>query len=536
MARTNDPLRRLFAAWFVAAGGSGAAACGQGSPGGFETDGGGPPDRFVDTDAGIRFPGTLADAGARTDAGIVRDGGATRTDAGWELPDAGSPPPDVDCRTAPCPAATFCDLATGECKSGCANDDQCSRGEICELDTHRCHPGCRDDTWCGVNTRCDLATRTCATSCWPGYLRCDAGCCTATAISAGANYSCAVTSQGGVKCWGKNKSGQLGDGKTLDRATPQDVVGLSTGIRQVSTAPNDSYCYRFGSQSGPCSHTCAVTTSGGAKCWGSNRMGELGDGTFNDSLTPRDVVGLAAGVKEIAVGTQFSCAAMSAGGVRCWGKTLGGGSSITVDAGATPIPVPQVTSVVARITADYGRVYMVSSGRLWTWGVFSDPNPTEENRIAGDVIDVAVGDWHSCAVVDGGAVRCWGDNDSGQLGDGTTTSSVSGVVNVEGLASGVLRGAAGGSSSCALTVSGGLLCWGSDSYGQLGNAGVSTRSLVPVDVTGLVSGVREVSVGSNHACAVADGGLVACWGSNVYGQGGRLRDWSADEPIFIENP
>jgi alpha-tubulin suppressor-like RCC1 family protein len=253
------------------------------------------------------------------------------------------------------------------------------------------------------------------------------------AIAGGQEHTCAVTSTGGVKCWGDNFSGQLGDGTTTDRRTPVDVSGLSSSVVAVAVGAG---------------HSCALTGAGGVKCWGENNQGQLGDGTTTDRHVPANVLGLPSGVKSIAAAGVHTCALMSGGALKCWGANdygeLGDGTTTQRNG---PVEVSGLESGVAAVAA----------------GGDQDGND------------------HTCALTNTG-VKCWGLNSDGELGDGTTTNRhIPGAVS--GLASGVIAVAVGGGQSCALTSLGRIKCWGWNYFGQLGD-GTTVISLTPVGVLG----------------------------------------------------
>ena len=174
-----------------------------------------------------------------------------------------------------------------------------------------------------------------------------------TAVSAGKNHTCVLTvgdgvhPGGGVKCWGGNEYGQVGNGSFTRRSAPSDVSGLTSGVVAIAAG-----LY----------HTCALTTAGGVKCWGYNYGGELGDGTAIDRNTPVDVTGLTSGVAAIAGGVYHTCALTSAGGVKCWGI----GYSGELGAGAThfsltPVDVLGLSSGTVAITAGWNHTCAVTS-------------------------------------------------------------------------------------------------------------------------------------------------------------------------------
>ena len=177
-----------------------------------------------------------------------------------------------------------------------------------------------------------------------------------TAISAGSDHTCALTSAGGVKCWGYNAFGQLGDGTTT---TQNDA-----GRRQ---RPDQR---RHGDQRRR-HHTCALTSAGGVKCWGYNGIGQLGDGTTTYNTTPVDVSGLTSGVSAISAGGGHTCALTSAGGVKCWGDNTFGqlGDGTTTDR-TTPV---DVSGLSQRRHRDQRRRHdhtcaLTSAGGVKCWG------------------------------------------------------------------------------------------------------------------------------------------------------------------------
>ena len=322
------------------------------------------------------------------------------------------------------------------------------------------------------------------------------------AISAGYSHTCVVTSGGGVKCWGLNVNGQLGNGDTAGNfntksTNPVGVSGLASSV--IAIAAGDS-------------HTCALTDAGSVKCWGSNVFGALGDGTTADTAVPVDVSGLTSGVTAIATALVHSCALTSAGGAKCWGWNrdgeLGNGRS---SPGRGAAADPAVDSVV----------------------------PVDVSGLASGVTAIAPGATHTCAVT-GGGVKCWGANAVGQLGNGTRAPS-STPVDVVGLASGVtaitsdvigpLMGPDLGSNSCALTTAGTVKCWGRGVEGQLGN-GTKANSTTPVDVSGL-SDVTAITTRGAHTCALTSDGGVQCWGRNGHGQLGDGTTTDSSTPVVV---
>lgn len=337
-------------------------------------------------------------------------------------------------------------------------------------------------------------------------------------LTAGSQHSCRLTAAGGVLCWGSNGFGQLGDGTWTDRATPAGVDGLGEGVLSLGA---NGY------------HTCAVTDSGAVKCWGLNEHGQLGDGSTTGSLVPVDVVGLGAGIRSVAAGYEHTCAVTTAGAVKCWGANESGelGDGSTTDRLA-PVDVQGLAADVVSVTAggDYSggqTCALMATGSIVCWGnngsgqlgdgtTTNRSTPTTVTARGPGYQAVSAGDEHVCALTSEGEVQCWGENLYGQLGNGSTDDQAI-PSPVPGLGSGVRALSAGGLHSCVVTGTSAALCWGDNEYGQLGDGTTGTR-LTAVPVTGLTSGVRLVHAGEGSTCALTGTGVEQCWGDNEHGQ------------------
>lgn len=356
-----------------------------------------------------------------------------------------------------------------------------------------------------------------------------------SALSAGGSHTCALTAAGGVKCWGSNISGALGDGTLTERLVPVDVIGLRSGVTAISAGGG---------------HTCALTATGGVKCWGHNAYGQLGNGGGGESCSgsichrsPVEVSGLESGVVAISAGSWHTCALTADGVVKCWGGNRigqlgdgGGGLPCEVDTVCrfTPVDVVNLGSgVIAVNTMVDHTCAITAAGAVKCWGdnfagQLGDgasgeeqyrPIPVQVTGLNSGVIALNVGLWHTCALTAAGGVKCWGGNRDGELGDGTQTDRLT-PVDVIGLNGEVTALSAGYGHSCALTANHNVLCWGSNRYGQLGDGsyGYGNQSSIPVAVADLGGTGTAITTGAMHTCALTAGGGPKCWGTNFYGE------------------
>jgi alpha-tubulin suppressor-like RCC1 family protein len=351
------------------------------------------------------------------------------------------------------------------------------------------------------------------------------------ALSAGALHTCALLSGGSVQCWGYNVDGELSDGTTTDSSTPVTVPNVS-GVTAISAG-----IY----------HTCALLEDHTVECWGDNEWGQLGNGTTTASSTPVTVLNLS-GVTAISAGGDFSsdrtCALLSDGTVVCWGRNIFGelGSSTPTGYSSIPVAVPNLVGVVQIVLGGFHTCALLSDGTVQCWGYNGYGelgNGTTTNSLTpfavpnlGGVTQIALGDFHTCALLSDGTVKCWGDNYSGEVGNGAATSTFPLLFDLPPVASAILVPVAvpnlngvtavfasnGAYYTCALRAGGTAACWGNDFFGELGNA-TTTNSSVPVAVSNL-SGATAMSLGVAHSCALLAGGTVDCWGDNGWDQFG----------------
>jgi alpha-tubulin suppressor-like RCC1 family protein len=298
------------------------------------------------------------------------------------------------------------------------------------------------------------------------------------ALAGGLFHRCALLESGAVQCWGTNGDGQLGDGTKVARPTPVTVSGIDgKAAAAVAVACAES-------------HSCAVISDGTVRCWGNNQYGTLGDGSTTSSTVPKNVSGLKGKIspKALGLGAHHSCAVDSSGGLKCWGENAFGqlGNGTTTNS-LKPVPVTGLDGVAATAVAVAG-----SRG---------------------------IGSGHTCAVRSDGAVLCWGKNYLGQLGDGTIKLRSSPVLvkGIDGNSASAVAVATGQDHSCALLSTGAVKCWGWNDSGQLGGGAGQGDSNVPITVIsidGAKASAKSIATGSYHSCALLTTGAVTCWGDD----------------------
>ena len=334
-------------------------------------------------------------------------------------------------------------------------------------------------------------------------------------VAVGQYNGCLIAPDGGAQCWGYDGYGSTGALPAgTNKVFPTQVQGIAAGSGATNVTVG-MYA------------TCALI-SGAAKCWGGNSSGELGDGTTNGSTTPVQVTGLTSGVKSLSAGDRLGCAVTSAGGVKCWGMNtygqLGIGTTDYSAHGVTDV-TGLATGTVAVGAAGLRACALMSTGGVKCWGdSFVGNNTTNKYYVPTDASvlgsgspakALAVGNNTACVIMNSGGVKCWGNNAFGAVG--INGGNVLVPTDIPELSPGVVSLSIGTNHGCAVMTAGGIKCWGSNQYGAVGVGTVGSTYWTPVDVVGITDAVY-VSAGKDNTCALRANGAVLCWGDNSYGQ------------------
>lgn len=367
---------------------------------------------------------------------------------------------------------------TGEIPPGCESDLDCGEGRFCDS---QCVPIACGDQRVHADEQCD-----------DGNAEDGDGCdndCTHTQVVIDVSWhnTCALIEGGRVRCWGEGAYGRLGYGNS--ESIGDDELPWQAGD-VVLPAPLERL------HSGD-SFTCGLTGTE-VFCWGDASVGAIGSGDIADlgddellvALAP---VSLGGPTTRLTVGGRHSCASGPSGQLRCWGAgpAIGYGTGLVVGDDESP----------------------ASAGTV---------------SIGAAVVDVSAGIEATCVVQTDGAIRCWGENEQGQLGLGHTDpigddelpSSISALVFAED----AVQVTAGYRHTCARFVGGGVRCWGGNAYGELGRGDEVQLGddelavgLSPIAL-GDVGAATFIAAGDHHTCALFEDGNVKCWGRNSFGQ------------------
>lgn len=416
------------------------------------------------------------------------------------------------------------------CGVKCPSGQFCSQGQcgiVCMGGTSLCSGACVDENI--DKNHCGNCSTTCSGVCSAGHCcstgqvycgGCDtlANCITKSAgrISAGSSHTCAITSTGTLKCWGDDFYGELGDDNAGTQSNGAVAVLSLTGVTNVSAG--DAF-------------TCAAA-SGKAYCWGDPVGYELGN---NDSATELDLpsstpltMTASGNVTQVSAGLEQGCGLLSTGVVDCWGQNDYGQIGDGTDGTNRQVPTASlITGTPVAVSTGLGgsptSCAILSNGTAACWGddevgqcgdnttAFMQNDTPVAVANLGSLLSISVGGSHVCALRADGTVWCWGDDFYDELGDGGNNNGYSVVpVQAQGV-SGAVAVAAGDGFTCTLLQTSAVVCWGSNTSGQLGD-GTLNDSATPV--VAMSSGAIALTTGEAHACVIKSDGTAWCWGSN----------------------
>lgn len=363
-------------------------------------------------------------------------------------------------------------------------------------------------------------------------------------VALGNNYSAAVTENGNLYLWGTNYRGQLGDVSTSAKKVPEGIMG---SVKYVSLGYN---------------HSAAITEDGSLYLWGDNKWGQLGDGSTDNKIRPEKIMD---NVKYVSLGYEHSAAITEDGSLYVWGRN----SAVLKESDATlckePVKIMDNvkdvslgSNLTASSDADNHSAAITEDGQLFMWGdnrsgQLGDGTNNKQHtpvKIMDNVKSVSLGYNHSAAITEDGSLYLWGDNYCGQIGNKSRQNAFKPVKIMEN----VKEVSLGDRHSAAITEDGNLYLWGDNYLGQLGNyksGGGSTtfdEGIESDEPIKILSSVKSVSLGNDHSAAILDNGCLYLWGSNDRGQIGSENDrlftkgyneyggFGNNETVYINHP
>lgn len=326
-------------------------------------------------------------------------------------------------------------------------------------------------------------------------------------VARGTSHACGITDGGVLKCWGKNDYAQMGTGSTSPSSTTFDPTELDPGVLYKDVTAG-AY------------HSCAITTDNELKCWGTNSsLQALGTGGSPVAITTVD-----AGVeyRQVSAGTSHTCAITMDDKLKCWGNNASGQVGDGVGTGNNPVTAIDSAVTYSSVSTGGGHTCAITKNdkrlKCWGGGDYGELglNSTGKALVPTQVSDasyltVATGIVGTCGIQTSGVMFCWGENGSGQNGDGMASVRPVPIVVDNGeqyqlMDAGILY------HVCGITTAGVLKCWGNNGNGQVGDKSTITKPF-PVEVDRGVK-YKAVSPGNYHTCGITVDGVLKCWGAN----------------------